>query len=379
MNIDMLVFGEDWGSHPSSTQHLIKHLLPEREILWVNSLGLRRPRLTRRDMQRAWKKLLATLHNPEPHAQSNTSTQDLQPQQVNPLTLPLPGSPMARTVNQALLKNKLLPMLENNNSKPLLWTSLPSAVDVVGHMGERAAIYYCGDDFSALDGVDHAPIEKMEQELADKCQLIITASSKLAAKFPSHKTVVLPHGVDTELFNTPAPRADDLPLGKVAGFYGAIAGWFDQALFINLAQILPDWQFVLVGPANADISALTAEPNIQWLGPKPHHELPRYSQHWDIGLLPFINNAQIQACNPLKLREYLAAGSPVVSTDFPALDGYRDIIKVSDSAQGFAEAMLETHEYKYHKQLLRETRQNRVKRESWGARTQDLVEMIQNL
>ena len=379
MNIDMLVFGEDWGGHPSSTQHLIKHLLPEREILWVNSLGLRRPRLTRRDMQRAWKKLLATLHTPTPSQSSDIRETLLAPQQVNPMTLPFPGSQVARTINQTLLKNKLLPMLAGNNTKPLLWTSLPSAVDVVGHMGERAAIYYCGDDFSALDGVDHEPIAAMEQELADKCQLVITASNKLASKFPSGKTFVLPHGVDVELFNAPSPRAKDLPTGKVAGFYGAIAAWFDQALFIDLARILPDWTFVLVGPANTDISPLLKEPNIQWLGPKPHSELPSYSQHWDVGLLPFINNAQIQACNPLKLREYLAAGSPVVSTDFPTLDGYRDLIKVKQDAQGFADAIEEIHHYKYHKQLLRETRQQRVKRESWVDRAEDLIQVINQL
>ena len=134
MNIDMLVFGEDWGSHPSSTQHLIKHLLPEREILWVNSLGLRRPRLTRRDMQRAWKKLLATLHTSAPTQSSLIRDTLVTPQQVNPMTLPFPGSQVARTINQTLLKNKLLPMLAGNSTKPLLWTSLPSAVDVVGHM-----------------------------------------------------------------------------------------------------------------------------------------------------------------------------------------------------------------------------------------------------
>ena len=57
MNIDMLVFGEDWGEHPSSTQHLITQLLPEQQILWINSLGLRRPRLNSADLRRAWQKV----------------------------------------------------------------------------------------------------------------------------------------------------------------------------------------------------------------------------------------------------------------------------------------------------------------------------------
>lgn len=373
MNIDMLVFGEDWGKHPSSTQHLIKHLLTDQEVVWVNSLGLRRPRLNLRDLKRVWTKLHDYLISESKADQ--TEPQNLQ--LVSPLALPLPGSSIARWCNQRLLSRKLSPLLSSGDKqRPLLWTSLPSAVDLVGNLGERAAIYYCGDDFSALDGVDHEPVEKMEQELAAKCQLIITASATLAKKFPAHKTMVLPHGVDYELFSTPAVVAEDLPSGPVAGFYGALAGWFDQHLMIETARLLPHWKFVLIGPAHTDISALLAEPNIVWLGPRPHQELPRYSQHWDVGLLPFLRNKQINACNPLKLREYLAAGSPVVSTDFPSLDGYRDLIRVGNSAAYFVQAIEAQYHCKYHAKLLRDIRQKRVARESWYNRAEDLKEVL---
>lgn len=374
MSIDMLVFGEDWGKHPSSTQHLIKHLLSDQEVVWVNSLGLRRPRLNMRDLKRMWQKLNSFISQPK----RAPSRRLLEPRLINPLAVPLPGSHLARWCNSKLLSSKLKPLLETND-KPLLWTSLPSAVDVVGRIGERAAIYYCGDDFAALDGVDHGPIAKMEQELAEKCQLIITASATLAEKFPAHKTMVLPHGVDYELFTAPVTKAADLPEGPVAGFYGAIAGWFDQQLLIDTARLLPHWQFILIGPAHVDIRNLLAEPNIRWLGPRPHEELPQYSQHWDVGLLPFKRNQQIEACNPLKLREYLAAGSPIVSTDFPALDGYRDLIKVGNDSHYFAEAIQEIKQLKYHKALLREIRQQRVHRESWSKRAQDLSEALKLL
>lgn len=377
MNIDMLVFGEDWGQHPSSTQHLIKHLMAEQEVLWVNSLGLRRPRFNRRDLTRICHKLAAFFQS----SQVNTAQEEMQhPELVNPLTLPLPGNSVARWINRHALTRKLKPLLNQDKAAaPILWTSLPSAVDVVGQLGERAAVYYCGDDFSALEGVDHEPVAKMEQELVEKCQLVITASSALADKFPAHKTIVLPHGVDHELFVTPQPRAEDLPSGKVAGFYGAISGWFDQQLMIETARILSDWEFVLVGPAQIDMSDLLAQPNIRWLGPRPHSELPRYSQHWDVSLLPFKRNEQILACNPLKLREYLAAGCSIVSTDFPALDGYRDLIHVSDDAAGFSAGILRHYERKYHQQLLREIRQQRVQRESWAERACDLKDILQAL
>ena len=375
MNIDMMVFGEDWGSHPSSTQHLIRQWLPKQDILWINSLGLRRPKITTHDAKRAFNKLSRMLSTDQ---RANRAVAiDSTPMVVNPHAISWPGNPLVRKLNKTLLTQQLRPFLQNSSTAPILWTSLPSAVDLVGNLGERAAVYYCGDDFSALDGVDHKPVTYMENELAEKVQLIITASDKLAAKFPQEKTVVLPHGVDYELFSTPTVRASDLPSSPVAGFYGALAGWFNQPLMIEVAKRLPHWTFVLIGPAHTDISPLLKQPNIRWLGPKPHHALPHYSQHWDVGLLPFLNNAQIEACNPLKLREYLAAGKPIVSTDFPALDGYRDQISVAQHAIDFAlqiENSLTNQNF-----LTRKARQQSVANESWQHKAAQLHDILQQL
>lgn len=56
MSHDLIVFGEDWGALPSSTQHLINHLAKSHKVVWVNSIGLRRPKLSWHDVLRAWKK-----------------------------------------------------------------------------------------------------------------------------------------------------------------------------------------------------------------------------------------------------------------------------------------------------------------------------------
>ena len=33
MTADLVVFGEDWGAHPSSTQHLVRRLIGDRRFL----------------------------------------------------------------------------------------------------------------------------------------------------------------------------------------------------------------------------------------------------------------------------------------------------------------------------------------------------------
>ena len=54
---DLIVFGEDWGALPSSTQHIVRHLAKSRRVIWVNSIGLRRPVLSWHDIKRAFNKL----------------------------------------------------------------------------------------------------------------------------------------------------------------------------------------------------------------------------------------------------------------------------------------------------------------------------------
>lgn len=89
---------------------------------------------------------------------------------------------------QHQLKRKLK---ELGFEKPVLWTSLPTAVDVCKSMDNSGIVYYCGDDFGALAGVDHQTVLEHEEDLIDCCDLILAASEKLAAKFPQDKTVTL--------------------------------------------------------------------------------------------------------------------------------------------------------------------------------------------
>ncbi|MDA1378997.1 hypothetical protein PCI56_02935 [Plesiomonas shigelloides subsp. oncorhynchi] len=172
----------------------------------------------------------------------------------------------ARAINRRLLRRQIrrtLQQLQLTDCQPVLWLSLPTGVDLIGQLNERAVIYYCGDDFSALSGVDHTAVSLLERELAEKADLILAASPALVQRFPADKTQLLPHGVDIRLFSTPQARAADLPSGKpIAGFYGSISEWIDTELLAQTAERLPHWNFVLIGPIQTDIAPLHGMPNI---------------------------------------------------------------------------------------------------------------------
>ncbi|MEZ8267689.1 MULTISPECIES: glycosyltransferase [Vibrio] len=337
---DLIVFGEDFGGLPSSTQHLVRHLAKTHKVLWVNSIGLRQPKLSVKDVSRAFNKLLGktnavTQNMLDSNGQSNITV-------VNLKTIPAPASKLSRKLAQRMMLKQLKPIIaELNLYAPILWTSLPTAVDLCGHLGESAVVYYCGDDFSALAGVDHQTITEHESELIEKSDLIFAASKKLMTKFPEDKSQLLPHGVDVGLFSTPTVRADDLPSNHrpIAGFYGSLSKWLDYEMIGHVASAMPEWDFVFIGPNELDNLALPTLNNVHYLGPRPHHTLPSYSQHWNVSLLPFVDNEQIRACSPLKLMEYLAAGTPIVTTPFPALLPYQEHVTTVNNAQQMIKAL----------------------------------------
>ena len=377
MTADLIVFGEDWGRHPSSTQHLVKRLAADRRVVWINSIGLRRPRLGLADLKRAGQKLRAALFGRP--AGDPVAAEAVPPglSVVAPLALPWPGNPLAGRINRWLVGRRVRRVMADRGIvRPVLWASLPTAVDLLGAFGERATIYYCGDDFAHLAGVDHGPVTRLETRLAARADRILAASPPLAAKFPAAKTLLLPHGADIALFATPAPRAPDLPDGPVAGFYGSLSAWLDQDLLAEAARRLPHWTFLVIGEARVPVERLRAQPNIRLLGPRPHAALPGYAQHWEASLLPFLDNAQIRASNPLKLREYLATGQPVVSTAFPALDAYAGLVAIAADAAGFADAIEQAPR---ESAVLRTERRERVRSETWEARAAQVASLIDGL
>lgn len=377
---DLIVFGEDWGGLPSSTQHIIRHLAEKRKIVWVNSIGLRQPHFGIRDFKRILSKLFAIKEN-----NSAVNTINNLPENnfhiVNPKTLPAPRSKFARWLATKLLVSQIKPVAQTAGlTQPVLWTSLPTAVDIAGQLDESALVYYCGDDFSALAGVDHDIVNKREQELLEKSDLILAASQNLAQRFPVKKTHLLTHGVDWSLFTKPAPRANDLPNDgrPIAGFYGSISAWLDIDLLCETISRMPNWHFVFIGKAVVDTSALKQFNNVYFLGKRSHQQLPAYSQHWTASLLPFKNNAQIRACNPLKLREYLAAGSPVISTSFPALNRYHDVVQVVTDSDGMVNA-LEASKLMKPLNAFSEMAQKSVDNDSWSAKAEQVSQWIDSL
>jgi glycosyltransferase involved in cell wall biosynthesis len=155
------------------------------------------------------------------------------------------------------------------------------------------------------------------------------------------------HGVDVSHFrkacdpNTAIP-ADVRSLAKpVIGFFGLIADWVDLDLIRFLATSRPHWTFLLIGKVVTNVKALENLPNIRLLGQKPYAALPAYAKVFDVALMPFVMNELTVAANPLKIREYLAAGLPVISSAIPEAQKLKHTLHVAHSYSDFLEIIQE--------------------------------------
>jgi hypothetical protein len=112
-------------------------------------------------------------------------------------------------------------------------------------------------------------------------------------------------------------------------------------LLSDAAKMRPEWHFVLIGDADStvNIGRYQSIANMHFLGRRPYQSLPGYCRHWDIGLIPFKLNELTIAVNPIKLREYLAAGLPVVSTPLPEVRLYQKNVEIVNSSKEFVGAV----------------------------------------
>lgn len=332
---DMLCFGHDWSGDPLSKTHLMRLLSKENRVLWINSIGYRAPTASGRDLARVFQKLRAAA-DPVREVEPNLFV-------MSPLAVPAYGVPAMAKVNRALLEIQIRRALESLRfSRVINWVFNPTAAVVAGTLGESLVIYYCVDEFTAFSGVS-PQLVSLEQSLMRKADLVIVSSEALLrSKSPYNpRTTLVRHGVQHAHFaralaaETPIP-ADVAALPRpVIGYFGLMAeDWIDIPLMERIARHFSGGSLVLLGKVTTDISRLTALPNVHLLGRKPFSELPAYCKAFDVAINPFPINPVTLASNPLKVREYLAAGLPVVSTRIPEVEAVKGA-RIADSPAQF--------------------------------------------
>ena len=338
----IVYIGNDWFADNRTSSHQIARLLSQHNrMLYVEAAGQRAPTASKRDLA----KIVAKLKR----AWAGPARVDENVHVYSPLILPFHGSALARRVNRLALGASLRRACKKVGfEKPILWIILPhysSIVDTVPHQG---IVYYVVDEYASMPGVDADRIRAMEGEVLAKADVVFAISEQLAAtkgKANPH-TYFSPHGVETAHFarayhEALAPTAriggDCEPHRRLLRPDRGLARL--RSLGVPGRTERPQYSFVMVGRVARDISRFARLKNVVFLGKKSYEDIPSFLRAFDVCHIPFQLNDVILHSSPLKLKEYLAGGKPVVSVAIDEVTKLGDLVYVASDHAGYLAAI----------------------------------------
>lgn len=232
---------------------------------------------------------------------------------------------------------------------PVLWYYTPMALPFSRHLDASTVVYDCMDELSGFLGCP-PELRLLERELMSQAHVMFTGGQSLfESKRKLHRNVhAFPSSVDVPHFakarsirEEPADQAA-IPHPRI-GFHGVIDERMDLDLLRGMAELRPNWHFVILGPVvKIDESSLPRAKNIHYLGGKAYDQLPSYLGGWDATMLPFAMNESTRYISPTKTPEYLAGGKGVVSTpihDVVRPYGEQGLVRIANTPDTFVKGL----------------------------------------
>lgn len=369
----------DWQTDLlTNQQHLLVRAARDNRILFVESLGLRRPQLAARDISRIGRRLVSAAH----------PLREVDGLHVlSPLVVPLHTNEALRRLNGALLTGYVRWAVRRLGMRePLLWAFVPQAEVLIDVLKPSAILYYIDDDHAAKEGIDADNFLSAERRFAPRADAVIASAPELVTKMRELNPNVHfgPNVADTELFARALepgpvdPQVDALPRPRIV-FVGAIlAAKIDIPLLVELARSRPQWSFALIGPVGpgdprTDVSALRGLANARLLGYRPYEQLPEVLRGADVAIVPYLLEGEMRSVFPMKIYEYLAAGTPVVATPMETLADVPEVAKAA-TAEQFAARIEE--ELAADTAQARQARSQAARGHSWESRLDQIADAL---
>jgi glycosyltransferase involved in cell wall biosynthesis len=369
--------GSDWWYHNRGhfDFQVMRRFARAMPVLYVNSLGVRIPEVSKPvqfagKIQRKLKSLARGVVNVE----NNFWV-------FSPLNIP--GERGKKISGFALAPQIRLAARRAGISKPLLWMHCPAGAALIEELKPAAVVMQRTDRFEAFPEGDPVLLGQQVATIKRAADLVIYCAPHLMAEEAGsvRSQLLVTHGVDVETFvaegskRAPGPADVAIVPKPRVGFVGGIdAHTFDPELFVSVAKQMPDVNFVMIGGCSLP-EGWCGLPNVRFLGRKSYDVIARYMAAMDVLIMPWNGSEWIKACNPIKMKEYLAVGRPVVTTDFPALDGWRDLVRVAADADSFAREIRSALTESFDPAPAR----TRVATETWDAKAAGILDVIHGL
>lgn len=372
---DIICFSHDWSGDPLSKTHLMRILARDNRVLWVNAIANRAPTASTKDLSRIVRKLSA-FAEPVREVERNIFV-------MNPLAVPSYGGQLVRGFNRRFLRSQVRRAMRRLGFVSVVnMVFNPAAGLLAGSLGEEQLIYYCVDEYTAFTGASKG-LKEIEEGLFRRADLVIVSAEKLyeSKRAFNKNTHIIRHGTDWAHFRkalsdeTPVPAEIAYLPKPIIGFHGLLADWVDYDLIRKVAEHFSGGSIVLIGKTAVDaeekVKILNGVGNAYFLGRKPYADLPGYCRGFDVAINPFVINELTLAANPLKVREYLAAGVVTVSSDIPEVRNLENCLVARDHGE-----FLHHLESALSSETNRQKVSDSIKHESWEARVAELRDVV---
>lgn len=378
----ILVLGTaDWDQAIATNQHYVVREMCVHgtwDVTFVESMALRRPQLSRRDLRRIWRRI----RRPR-GGQATASSWRPRPaglEVITPMVIPWHRGP-ARLLNRYLLKRLVRRWAEYQGPK-ILWTYTPVTYGLQGVAD--VTVYHCVDLLAEVPGIDPVIIERGERALADGRATAIGTSVVVANHLRARgfgEPLLWENVADTQV--TTSARHLNLPRrSNYVIFAGNLApSKIDYELLRALAEAGVGVH--LAGPraeggGNDDeqFQALL-DSGVEYLGLLSITELARELTTAAVGIIPYVLNNYTQGVSPLKTFEYLSAGLPVVSTNLPGVSPVAGDVFVETSREAFVTRVKSLAGGPSNEEIVR--RAQLADGRSWSGRGLVIREMLRRL
>lgn len=332
----VLVLGTaDWNQAIATNQHFMtRELAKAADVTFVESIGLRRPTLSTRDVRRAVQRLRGGSSTGAPRRSIPASVQI-----VSPKVIPI-HTGVTRGLNSSLLQLSVSQWI-SSSARKVLWAYSPLTYGL--EKFADAVVYHCVDLLREVDGIDERLIDLAETNLSRFANAAVASSPLVFDHLCSigfRDPVLWENVADVSLISQRRPAEVHRARGR-AVFAGNLS--VTKVDFDLLASVIAaGWDLQIAGPiaegggkgAAQEVERLVSL-GATYRGLLSPEQLSDLYWTAEVGLIPYVINSYTRGVSPLKTYEYLAAGLRIVSTAVPSVRAHLGDVLVADTAAGF--------------------------------------------
>lgn len=257
--------------------------------------------------------------------------------------------------NDRVARRTVANLLRNSGSR-LVWVASPVAYKWLPDSYEGAVIYDCMDDHSAfVTGSDKEEIDRLEQALVKRADLVLASSARLSEKIVSlcptkarDRVLIVRNAFDGKAitYTNESHRKDS---AFKACYFGTIGPWFDFECIAASLRTFPGLSYKIIGPVDEGVEILD-DSRIEYTGPVAHEELADFVSDCSCFVMPFVVNDVVLSVDPVKMYEYINYGKDIVCVSYPEVERFSDFAELYNGSDGYCsalEAVMERGRRKY--------------------------------